>query len=463
MAVSAATPPSGTVAMLFTDIEGSTRLAQQLADDWEALLARHRAILRSAIAAHGGYEVGTEGDSFFVTFASARAAVNAAVDAQRGLASESWPDGARVRVRMGVHVGEVTLEGGDYVGVEVHRAARLAALGRGGQVLLSDAAVAVVGDRLPEGLDVEDAGEYELKDFDRPVRVHVLVGTGLTDGAPASAARHARRGHLPERRAAFIGRRHELAAVTQAVRASRLVTLTGPGGTGKTSLGIEAARELAGDYTDGAWLIELGSLRDPEFVVATIHRVLGAAEDPARAPLESLTRYLADRRALLLLDNGEQLLPAVAGTVDELLRATSHVAILATSREPLHLAGEQQVPVPPLTLPPSGASAACPSPSSWLRRASRCWSRPRSSSVSPRARAGSPPPPRSCPSDSERCARRSAGAIGSWANPNRPSSRGWRCSPEASPSTRPMPWRTRMRSSAARRSSSSGRSSTRAS
>lgn len=353
--------------MLFTDIEGSTRLVQQLPDQYETLLARHRSILRSAIAAHDGYEVGTEGDSFFVTFASARAAVNAAVDAQRELASEPWPENGRIRVRMGVHVGEVALDGNGYVGVEVHRAARLAAVGRGGQVLLSDAAVVVVGDRLPEGFAVRDAGEYELKDFDRPVRVHVLVGPGLADGSPTPIARPARRGHLPERRAAFIGRARELEALTETIRGSRLVTLTGPGGTGKTSLAIEAARAIAADYADGAWLVELGSLRDPEFVVATIHRVLGAAEDPARPPLESLTHYLADRNALLLLDNVEQLLPAVAGTVDELLRATSRLSMVATSREPLHVAGEQQVPVPPLGLPGSDASAQAAQESEAIR------------------------------------------------------------------------------------------------
>jgi len=356
MAHSDAHPPSGTVAMLFTDIEGSTRLAQRLPDAYDALLDRHRSILRSAFASHGGYEVGTEGDSFFATFSKPLQALGAAVTAQRGLAAEPWPDEGRIRVRMGIHVGEVEVRDGDYTGVEVHRAARIAAAGHGGQVLLSTAAAALLGDRLPNGLILRDLGEYELKDLDQPMHIHQVVGEGLI--ATSAARGHGvHRTNLPERRSSFIGREAELAALSEALVANRLVTLTGPGGTGKTSLAVETGRRQAGDYLDGPWLMELAPLRDVDFVVTTITQAIGLADDPARPAMETLVDHLADRRALLILDNLEQLLPAVASPIDELLRRASGITILATSREPTHVAGEQEFPVPPLVMPDTSSVA----------------------------------------------------------------------------------------------------------
>jgi predicted ATPase/class 3 adenylate cyclase len=351
-------PPTGTIAFLFTDIEGSTRLARSRPDEYEQLLDEHRSMLRETFARHAGFEVSTEGDSFFVVFRSPLEALRAAAEGQRALTGREWPQGADVRVRMGLHLGEATRRGGDYVGLEIHRAARVGSSGHGGQVLVSEAMVAVVGDRIPDGLGFRDLGEYRLKDFDAPARIHQLTGPGLPTEFGALKAEPVRPTNLPERRSSFIGRRHERVAVGRALRANRLVTLTGPGGSGKTSLAVEAARDRVGDNADGVWLAELAALREPEFVVTTIGRVLGVAAEPGRPATEGLATHLARRRLLLVLDNLEQLLPEVASLVDHLLDAAAGLRILATSREPLHVAGEQEFPVLPLDVPDATAPVA---------------------------------------------------------------------------------------------------------
>src|SRR5438477_10991769 len=298
-------PPTGTVAFLFTDIEGSTRLARGRPDDYEQLLDRHRSILRDAFARHGGFEVGTEGDSFFVVFGSPVEAVRAAAEGQAALTAARWPKGADVRVRMGLHLGEATQRDGDYVGLEIHRAARIGSAGHGGQVLVSGPMVAVIGDRFPDDLGVRELGDFRLKDFDAPASIYQLLGPGLPADFPALSARPVRLTNLPERRSSFIGRRHERVALGRALRANRLVTLTGPGGSGKTSLAVEAAHEYVNDYADGVWLAELAALREPDFVVTTIGHVLGLAEDPSRPAGETLANYLSRRTMLLVLDNLE--------------------------------------------------------------------------------------------------------------------------------------------------------------
>jgi len=345
------TPPSGTVTFLFTDIEGSTRLAQQRTEDYERLLDRHRSLLRQSFERRSGYEVGTEGDSFFVAFASPAEALLAAAEGQRALAGEKWPQNAEIRVRMGLHVGEAVVRDGDYVGVEIHRAARIAAVGHGGQILASGAVTAVVGERTPDDLAFRQMGEFGLKDFDAPARIFQLTGPGLRADFPPLRAPSARRTNLPQRRSSFIGRKQERAAVIRALRASRLVTLTGPGGSGKTSLAVEVARDGIPDYADGAWFAECAALRDPDYVATTVGHVLGVAEDPTRSANEVLAAYLSPRDILLVLDNLEQLLPEVALFVDGLLDTAGGLRVLATSREPLHITGEQELAVPPLSLP----------------------------------------------------------------------------------------------------------------
>jgi predicted ATPase len=321
-----------------------------LGGEYEALLERHRSILREAFARHAGYEVGTEGDSFFVVFASPLEALRAAAEGQQVLKSEIWPPEAPVRVRMGLHMGEATLRDGDYVGIEIHRAARVGAAAHGGQVLVSGALVAVLGDRLPEGFGLRELGNFRLKDFDAGTRLFQLTAPGLTADFAAPNAPPISFTNLPERRSSFIGRRHEREAIRRALHAHRLVTLTGPGGSGKTSLAVELAREQLADYPDGAWLAELAALRDPDFVAATVGHILGVS-DPTRPAIDVLTAYLAERRLLLVLDNLEQLLPDVARLVDRLLEAAVGLRVLATSREPLHIPGEQELGIPPLELP----------------------------------------------------------------------------------------------------------------
>jgi predicted ATPase/class 3 adenylate cyclase len=351
-------PPTGTVAFMFTDIEGSTRLARRRPADYEQLLDEHRSILRETFARHAGFEVSTEGDSFFVVFGSPFDALRAAAEGQRALTGKEWPPGADVRVRIGLHLGEATLRGGDYVGLEIHRAARVGSSGHGGQVLISDATVAVIGDRIPDGLGFRDLGEYRLKDFDAAARIHQLTGPGLLTEFGALKAEPVRPTNLPERRSSFIGRRQERMAVVQALRANRLVTLTGPGGSGKTSLAVEAARDCVADYPDGVWLVDLAALREPEFVVTSIGRVLGVAAEPGRPQTEGLAAHLGRRRLVLVLDNLEQLLPEVASLIDHLLDAAAGLRILATSRESLHIAGEQEFPVMPLDVPDATAPPA---------------------------------------------------------------------------------------------------------
>jgi predicted ATPase/class 3 adenylate cyclase len=351
-------PPSGTVAFLFTDIAGSTLIARARPADYERLLDRHRAILRDVFARNAGFEVGTEGDSFFVVFGSVLDALRAAAEGQRSLSATDWPEGAELRVRMGLHLGEATRRGTDYVGPEIHRAARVVAAGHGGQVLLSEAMAAVVGDRVPEELGLRDLGQFRLKDFGAPARIFQLVGPGLTADFPPLKAPSVRSTNLADRRSSFIGRRRERAAAARALRTSRLVTLTGPGGSGKTSLAVEVARERIGDYPDGVWLVELAALREPEFAVTNIGEVLGIPGDPGVPPRQTLMAHLATRKLLLVLDNLEHLLPEIASLVDLLMDASPRLQVLATSREPLHLAGEQELPVPPLQVPDAAAPPA---------------------------------------------------------------------------------------------------------
>jgi predicted ATPase/class 3 adenylate cyclase len=349
--------PTGTVTFLFTDIEGSTRLVQDLGPAvYAELLERHHAILRDVFARHAGIERGTQGDSFLVLFTEAPAAVAAAVVAQRALHAATWPDGAEVRVRIGIHSGLGTLGGDDYVGVDIHRAARIAAAAHGGQVLVSDATRSLVEGHLPDGVELLPLGEHQLRDVARPEPIYQVLCEGLqTEFPPLKAAGETSRGNLPSRLTTFIGREPELDALTRLLDSSRLITLVGPGGTGKTSLAVELLRREVRRFDDGVWFVALESVRDPELVPAVLAGTFGLVSGSS-ATLESRLRAFLEPRLLgVIVDNVEQVVSA-APMLPELLRASPGLTIIATSRAPMRVAGEQEFPVPPLPVPEAGAA-----------------------------------------------------------------------------------------------------------
>ena len=342
--------PTGTVTFLFTDIEGSTRLLDRLGEAYPAVLEAHQRILRDAFAARGGIDVSTEGDSFFVVFPAAAQAVAAAAEAQRALGAHGWPVDGEVRVRMGLHTGDGLLGGDNYVGVDLHRASRIASAGHGGQIVASDATRALVEPTAPEGLTFRDLGEHRLKDLPHPERLYQVVDEGLPADFPALRSMDARPNNLPVQLTSFVGRRRELDEVEEGVRRGRLLTLTGPGGTGKTRLALQAAMELLSEFEDGAFFVGLAPITDPSLVMPSISHALGLPEATERTPAEGVTEHLRDKELLLVMDNFEQVLDA-APEVGQLLTMTERVRVLATSREPLGLSGEREYPVPPLGLP----------------------------------------------------------------------------------------------------------------
>jgi len=342
--------PTGTVTFLFTDIEGSTRLLQQLGSGYTELLEQHREIVRAACTAHGGVEVGTEGDAFFVVFPSAPEAVRATVDAQRGLARHPWPGEGRIRVRMGLHTGEGTLHGENYAGIDVHRAARIAAAGHGGQVLLSASTGEVAGGALPDGVRLLDLGQHRLKDLERSEHLSQLVIAGLQADFPPIRSMDARPNNLPVELTTFVGREAELVSAMELLRSNRLVTLTGPGGTGKTRLALHVASRVLHHFEAGVFFVSLASVGDPTLVPSTIAQILGVQEMGERPMLDLLKQHLAPMELLLVLDNFEQIMPA-ASVVTELLLAAPRLKVLVTSQAVLHVAGEQEFPVAPLALP----------------------------------------------------------------------------------------------------------------
>ncbi|MGI8829552.1 MAG: adenylate/guanylate cyclase domain-containing protein [Candidatus Limnocylindria bacterium] len=349
--------PTGTVTFLFSDIEGSTRLVGAIGPaEYTRVLEHHNKALRGAFAAHAGVERGTQGDSFLVMFPDAPAAIAAAAEAQRALASASWPDGAVVRVRMGIHTGAGVLGGDDYVGIDVHRAARVAAAAHGGQVLMSEAARVLSANDLPAGVSLRRLGEYKLRDLSQPEQLTQLVIDGLpSDFPPLNAGGMEAAGNLPQRLTPLIGREADLAMLERLVGERRLVTLTGAGGTGKTSLALEFARRRADAYADGAWFVPLEAITEASLVPAAIANGFGLVETPGQSSVDRLAAYLADRTVLLVLDNFEQVLGA-APIVGDLLNAVPALTVLATSRSPLRLAHEQEYPLGPLD-PPSAETS----------------------------------------------------------------------------------------------------------
>ncbi len=344
--------PRGTVTLLFTDIEGSTRLLEQLGECYPDVLAQCRQLLRIMFQQWNGYEVDSQGDSFFIAFTRATDAVSAAAAAQRALATHPFPRGMTVRVRMGLHTGQPQLSPEGYVGLDVHYAARNMSAAHGGQVLLSQTTRELVEHDLPEGVSLRDLGEHRLKDLQRPNHLYQLVIADLPAGFPPLKTLDTHPNNLPVQFTLLIGREKEIAAVQHLLQREhvRLVTLTGPGGTGKTRLGLQVAAELSDLFTDGVYFVNLAPISDAEFVVPTIAQMLGIREVPGQPLLEHLKGELQQKQLLLVLDNFEQVVSAAPQLVD-LLAACPKLNLLVTSREVLRVRAEHEFAVPPLALP----------------------------------------------------------------------------------------------------------------
>jgi predicted ATPase/class 3 adenylate cyclase len=345
--------PTGTVTFLFTDIEGSTKLWEKSPRSMQIALTRHDAILWEAIEGHGGFVFKTVGDAFCAVFPTALGALKSALAAQRGLFSEAWGDeiGA-LRARMALHTGTTHERDGDYFGPPVNRVARLLSAGHGGQILLSSSTQELVRDHLPPETHLRDLGERRLKDLSRPERIFQLTAPDLPSEFPPLKTLETHTNNLPLQATPLIGREREVEAVCGLLRSpeTRLLTLLGTGGTGKTRVGLQVAAELVDDFEDGVFFVPIAAITDPTLVAPTIARALGLSEGGARPAEELLEGYLRDRRTLLLLDNLEQVLEA-APIVDRLLSTAAGLKILATSRTPLGLYGEYEFPIPPLSLP----------------------------------------------------------------------------------------------------------------
>ncbi|WP_020145934.1 tetratricopeptide repeat protein [Terracoccus sp. 273MFTsu3.1] len=348
--------PSGTVTMLFSDIEGSTLMLSRLGRRYTDALDGHRDVLRSAWSAHGGTEMGTEGDSFFVVFPTAEGAVRAAVQAQRGLQTHGWPGDERVRVRMGIHTGSPQVHDDDYVGMDVHRAARIASSAHGGQAVLSSVAAELARDSLPDGVGLRDLGLHRLKDIPEPERLFQLTVDGLQVDFPALRTLGAA-SRLPVPATHLVGREHAVAELVDLVRSPeiRLVTLSGPGGSGKTRLAIEVAKNLVTAFPDGVFFVPLASATTPEVAWTTLGDVLEVPRNSRQPP--RVFGQVANRAALFVLDSLEQLAEADE-VVSELLEAAPRSAVVATSRRSLALPGEHLYPVTPLGLPTRSTVAA---------------------------------------------------------------------------------------------------------
>ena len=346
--------PSGVVTFVFSDIEGSTRLWEDDPSGMERSLARHDEIVQAAVDASGGQIFKHTGDGFGAAFESVTSGLEAAARVSESLAAEPW-SGPVLRSRIGIHSGEAEPRDGDYFGSTVTRTARLMDAGNGGQILISEASRQLLGGRLPQGLSLVDEGEHRLKDLGEPVHIYRLVTS--TDGDQRSLRTLERAPHnLPIQLSTFVGRQAHIKEVADLVRHSRLVTLTGIGGVGKTRLSLQVAAEVLADFEDGAWFVELAPLSEPGLLADTVANAMKVPPDSALSAEETLLRYLAGRRALVVIDNCEHLIDDVAGFVNTLLRRCEEVHVLATSREGLSVTGETLWRVPSLRVDDDAAA-----------------------------------------------------------------------------------------------------------
>jgi predicted ATPase/class 3 adenylate cyclase len=343
--------PTGTLTFLFTDIEGSTRLMQEMGDRYVQAQVEHHVILREAFQSKAGRELRTEGDSFFCVFESALDACGAAAQAQRGFIERQSP----FRVRVGLHTGEAPLVGEEYIGLDVHHAARVAAAAHGGQVLISESTQALVEHGLPADLQVRDVGVHRLKDLVRPERLYQLVIEGVPDTFPALRTLDATPNNLPTQLTSFVGRSADVEEAKRLLASTHLLTLTGPGGIGKTRLSLQLAAEMASSFPDGTFFVALSAVTDPELIPSVIAQSIGLSISGNRRPIDAVQEHLRDRKVLLVLDNLEQLLPAASPVVSEILHGAADVKVVATTRAPLHVYGEQEMALQPLRLPEIGS------------------------------------------------------------------------------------------------------------
>ena len=368
---SVAALPSGTVTLLFSDMEGSTLLLTRLGDRYVDALDAQRRILRAVWADCDGVELGTEGDSFYVVFNAATDGVKAVTQAQRALAAFEWPGGQPVRVRMGLHTGAPIPHDGAYVGIDVHRAARIASSAHGGQIVISAATASLVSGALPDGVALRDLGDHRFKDLERPEHVFQLEIDGLDQAFPPLRSLGAL-SNLPARKTAVLGRDDDLERLSGWIRdgATRLLTLAGPGGTGKTTLAIELARSVVDDFPGGVYFVPLASVAESQAMWGAIADVLGLADERDD---DDVMAFLASRRAIVVLDNLEQI-AEVSKVVHRLVSDSERLVVVATSRRPLHLASEQEYPVGPLALPDVPTMAAAegsPAVALFVRQAQR--------------------------------------------------------------------------------------------
>jgi predicted ATPase/class 3 adenylate cyclase len=343
--------PSGTVTFLFTDIEGSTKLMQQLGDAYVQAQVDHHAILRAAFQSRKGAELRTEGDSFFCVFQSALDACGAAADAQRGFATHKWPKAGAIRVRIGLHTGEAPLVGNEYIGLDVHHAARVAAAAHGGQVVVSESTRGIVEESLPGELKLRDLGVHRLKDLAKPEHLFQLVVDGLPDTFPALRTLDTTPNNLPTQLTSFVGRETDVVEAKGLLAGTRLLTLTGPGGIGKTRLSLQVAADVVQWFPDGVYFVPLSAVTDPDLIASAIAQSIGLTIAGNDQPLDAVLGHLRGKRLLLVLDNFEQLMPDGAAVVSGILRESADVKAIVSSRAVLRVYGEQEFAVQPLRVP----------------------------------------------------------------------------------------------------------------
>jgi predicted ATPase/class 3 adenylate cyclase len=349
--------PSTNTALLFSDIEGSTRLLQRLGEAYKGVLTDHFEIVVAAVRSAGGRIVNTMGDGVFAAFASVPNAVRASVEAQRNLAAHNWPPSGAVRVRIGIHVGRFQLGETEFIGLDVHRAARICSAAHGGQVLLSGAGASECEGVLPPDVELRDLGLHGLKDIDVPEHLYQITASGLLAEFPPPRSRNASPHNLPSEVTEFVGRTREIVEVKRILETTRLLTLAGPGGTGKTRLALRVANEVLSSYSGGVYFVALDAIRDPVRVIAAIGRAIGVNETDARPIFDVLAEHLAQKELLLILDNFEQVLDA-APLISKLLSSCPRLRVLVTSRAILRIAGERVYEVLPLDLPATESTAS---------------------------------------------------------------------------------------------------------